>query len=76
MDAWLILGVTLKLQPQLFTLYTYLSIIFLINRQIFGIENIRKLWRLIEYFSKPNMTSSNVLFCSQPKDVQFTVIKK
>lgn len=43
MDAWLILGVTLKLQPQLFTLYTYLSIIFLINRQIFGIENIRKL---------------------------------
>ena len=25
---------------------------------------------------KPEMTSSNILFCPQPKDIQFTVIEE
>lgn len=27
-------------------------------------------------FLKPKMTSSKVLFCAQPKDIQFTVVKE
>ena len=27
-------------------------------------------------FPKPETTSSNVLFCPQPKDIQFTVIEE
>ena len=37
-----------------------------------------KVWKMVKEicFPKPKMTSSNVLFCPQPKNNQFTVIEE
>lgn len=43
MDARLILGPALELQPHLFTSSIYLLISFLINRQFFGIRKHQKI---------------------------------
>ncbi len=41
---------------------------------MFGPENVRKMVKNVDQcFPNPKVTSSNVLFCPQTKDIQFTV---
>ena len=50
---------------------------FLINRLVVWSIKCQKMVKNVhQCFPKPKMTSSNVLFCPQLKDIQFTVIEE
>ncbi len=58
----------------LFSLSMDLSIIFSINRLVVSSIKCQKVVKNVDHcLPKPKVTSSNVLFCPQPKDIQFTV---
>ena len=54
-----------------------LSIMLSVNPLVVLFITCQKMVKSVDQcFPKPNMTSSNVLFCPQPKDNQFTVIEE